>query len=68
VLSKGEPPVDWIEGVAIMVAVLDCGKSRITRYIWILCHAHALSAAYQADDYDLKLRTTGKYLEVGTLQ
>jgi hypothetical protein len=69
VLLKGEPPVDWVEGIAIMVAVLDCGKSCVTCYIWILCHTHALSAAYQVDEYDPKLRTMGKYLlEVGTLQ
>jgi magnesium-transporting ATPase (P-type) len=34
-----------------MVAVLDCGKSRVTRYIWISCHAQILQVVGWLNDW-----------------
>ena len=50
-LPAGEPPADWVEGVAIMVAVPDRGKSRVTRYIWISCHAQILQVVGWLNDW-----------------
>ena len=57
VLSKDEPPVDWVEGEWLLSLIVVRVAS------WILCHAHALFAASEIE-YHEEVSTRSGYIAV----